>query len=67
MARQNIIFCLDESFNVRNIMDIRDVENSVFRIFADRCREVKVIYDKRFGCYQTVVVTDNGELIYICL
>ena len=61
------IFCLDEFFDIRYITNIRQVEDSCFRIFADMCKEVKVVYDKTFGCYDTVVITENDQLIHICL
>ena len=67
MARQKTIFCIDELFDIRYITDIKQVEDSCFRIFADMCKEVKVVYDESFGCYDTVVVTDNNQLIHICL
>ena len=67
MARQNIIFCMDDSFNIKYITDISEVKDCCFRIFADNCKDVKVIYNKRFGFYQTVVTTDNDQLICICL
>ena len=66
MARQKIIFCIDEFFNIRYITDIRQVEDSCFRIFADMCKEVKVVYNS-YGYYETVVVTVNDQLIHICL
>lgn len=67
MAREKIIFCLNEVFDVSYITNIRQVEGSCFRIFADMCKEVKVVYNKSFGCYDTVVITNNDQLIHICL
>lgn len=67
MAREKIIFCYDEVFDIRYITNIRQVEDSCFRIFADMCKEVKVVYNKSFGCYETVVIADNNRLIHICL
>lgn len=67
MAREKIIFCLDEVYDIRYITNIRQVEGSCFRIFADMCKEVKVVYDKTYGCYETAVITNNDQLIYICL
>ena len=67
MARKKIIFCIDESFNARYITDISEVEDTCFRIFTDMCKEVKVIYDKSFGYYTTVAITDNDMMIYVCL
>lgn len=67
MARQKTIFCIDEAYNIRYITNIRQVEDSCFRIFADMCKEVKVVYDKTSGCYETVVLTNNNQLIYVCL
>ena len=56
---EKIIFCIDEVFDIRYITNINQVEDSCFRIFADMCKEVKVVYDNSFGCYKTVVITDN--------
>lgn len=67
MARQKIIFCFDEFYDIRYITNISQVEGSCFRIFADICKEVKVVYDKNSGCYETVVITENDQLIHICL
>lgn len=67
MSRQKIIFCLDELFNIRFVTNIYQVEGCCFRIFADMCKEVKVVYDKDFGLYSTVVVTNNDQLIHVCL
>ena len=64
---KKIIFCIDKSFNTRYITDISEVEDSCFRIFADICKEVKVVYDKTWGSYVTVVVTENDQMINICL
>lgn len=66
MAQQKIIFCFDELFNIRFITNIHQVEGCCFRIFADLCKEVKVVYDKTLGCYETVVITENDQLIHIC-
>lgn len=67
MARQKIIFCFDEVYDIRYITNIRQIEESCFRIFADMCKEVKVVYNKSFGYYETVVITINDQLIHICL
>lgn len=67
MARKHLIFCIDDEYNIKYVTDIREVEDCCFRIFADNCKEVKVIYDKSFECYRTVVTTDNDQLIYISL
>lgn len=66
MSQQKIIFCLDEFYNIRFITNIRQVEDSCFRIFADDCKEVKVVYNYSFGCYQTVVITNDDQII-LCL
>ena len=67
MSQEKIIFCLDEFYNIRFITNIRQVEDSCFRIFADDCKEVKVVYNYSFGCYQTVVITNDNQIIYVCL
>lgn len=67
MARQKTIFYFDEVFDIRYITNIHQVKDSCFRIFADMCKEVKVVYDNSFGVYDTVVIIDNDRLIHICL
>lgn len=67
MSQQKTIFCLDELYNIRYITNIRQVEDSCFRIFANDCKEVKVVYNYSFGCYQTVVITNDNQIIYVCL
>lgn len=67
MAREKIIFCFDELYNIRFITNNHQVEGCCFRIFADLCKEIKVVYNKTFGCYETVVITNNDQLIHICL
>lgn len=67
MARKKIIFCFDEVYDIRYITNINQVDDSCFRIFADMCKEVKVIYNNGSGCYDTVVITNANQLIYICL
>lgn len=67
MSQQKIIFCFDEFYDIRYLTNIHQVEGNCFRIFADMCKEVKVVYNKSFDCYETVVITDNDQLIHICL
>lgn len=67
MAREKTIFCLDELYDIRYITNIYQVKGCCFRIFADMCKEVKVVYNKTSGYYDTVVVTENDQLIHICL
>lgn len=67
MARKKIIFCINEVFDIRYITNIEQVKDSCFRIFADMCKEVKVVYNNTSGCYDTVVITNDNQLIYICL
>lgn len=66
MARK-IIFCINEVFDIRYITNIEQVKDSCFRIFADMCKDVKVVYNNTSGCYDTVVITNDNQLIYICL
>lgn len=43
MARQKLIFCIDEFYDIRYIKDIRQVEDSCFRIFADMFESQPVV------------------------
>lgn len=67
MSQQKTIFYINESFNTIYITDITEVEDKCFRIFADKCKEVKVVYNKIYGWYETVVITNNDQMIHICL
>lgn len=70
MAREKTIFYIDEQFDVIYIYIYNKYSPSrkqLFQNFADMCKEVKVVYDKTSGCYETVVIAENDQLICICL
>lgn len=41
--------------------------NDEFRIYASDCDEIKVIYNKDYGMYQTIVITKLGEQIAVTI
>ena len=41
--------------------------SDTYRIYADYCDEVKVIYNKEYGTYENIVVVKNGMKIHINL
>lgn len=36
-----------------------------YRVALTLCRSISVIYDREYGFYTTVVVTENGNTIYV--
>lgn len=60
-------------FDGRTFEALNYVENDAFsnevtvRIFADDCKEVKVIYNDEFGAYETIVVTNDDKKVPVCL
>lgn len=37
------------------------------RVFASDCDEIKVVYEKEYGCYKTVAILKTGKKAYITL
>lgn len=63
---QHIVFTLDdefkESYEHINYSNIDEV-----RLFLNKVKELKVIYDKEMECYSTVAVLNNGNYIHVML
>ena len=63
---KHILFTFDDSFNESyehiNITNIDEV-----RLFLNKVKELKVIYNKEMGCYATVAVLNDGSYIYVRL
>ena len=63
---KHILFTLDddfkESYEHINISNIDEV-----RLFLNKVKELKVIYNKEMGCYATVAVLNDGSYIYVRL
>lgn len=36
-----------------------------WRVDLTLCKNISVIYDKEYGCYANVVVTENDNIIYV--
>lgn len=70
IEKENIVV-FDENYNIYNLMKDTDLsfnfENHVCRIFCDDCSEIKVVYNKEWGFYDTVVVTKNGNQVSVKL
>ena len=63
---KHILFTLDadfkESYEHINISNIDEV-----RLFLNKVKELKVIYNKEMECYATVAVLNDGNYIYVRL
>ena len=44
---------------------LTDIYNPIYRIFSEDLKEIKVIYNKDFGNYETVAIGNNGKLYHI--
>ena len=62
----HILFTFDddfkESYEHINYLDIDNV-----RLFLDKVKKLKVIYNKEIECYATVAVLNDGNYIYVRL
>lgn len=66
LVKQGVIFSFDENYKHKHYESEWDFDaNDVFRIYAINCTELKIIYNKEIGCYQTVVITKAGEQIVV--
>lgn len=63
---KHIVFTLDdkfkESYEHINCSNIDDV-----RLFLNKVKELKVIYNREMECYATVAVLNDGNYIYVKL
>ena len=63
---KHILFTIDddfkESYEHVNYTDVKNV-----RLFLNKVKELKVIYNREIECYATVAVLDNGNYIYVRL
>ena len=63
---KHILFTFDDDFNVSyehvNYSDVKNV-----RLFLNKVKELKVIYNQEMCCYSTVAVLNDGSYIYVRL
>lgn len=63
---KHILFKFDDDFNESyehiNYSDIDDV-----RLFLNKVKELKVIYNREMKCYATVAVLNDDNYIYVIL
>lgn len=63
---KHILFTLDDYFKVSyehvNYSNVKNV-----RLFLNKVKELKVIYNQEMWCYSTVAVMNDGNYIYVRL
>ena len=63
---KHILFVLGddfkESYEHVNYLDVKNV-----RLFLNKVKELKVIYNREMECYSTVAVLNDGNYIYVRL
>ena len=68
MARSGMIFPFYRNGKHKIYSNFRDMSMSdTYKIYADCCEEVKVVYNKEYGTYENIVVAKNGMKIHINL
>ena len=68
MVRLGTIFSFNSDFTHKIYDSVCDVSmGDTYRIYADDCEKVKVIYNKEYGAYENIVVTKSGMKIRITL
>lgn len=66
LVKRGVIFSFDENYEHKHYECEWDIDiDDVFRIYACDCTEIKIIYNKELGCYQTIVITKAGEQIVV--
>ena len=63
-------FCFyldDKSTEIYNIENDFNWEEHDYRVFAHNLDEVKVIYNKEFGFYETIGILYNGVIVHLSL
>lgn len=65
---QGFVFWFDENMSTRmDNVGRFTYEKTDFRIYAENIDEIKVVYNKEFGFYETVAILYNGDIIHITL
>lgn len=69
MFESHIIFRFSGNFEEEysSINSYSDLEESCARLFLENVKELKVVYNKEYECYETVAVLNSGELIHVSL
>lgn len=65
---QGFVFWFDENMStMMNEVEWHKYNETVFRIYAVNITEIKVVYNKEYGFYETVAILYNGDMIHITL
>ncbi|MBR3591255.1 MAG: hypothetical protein IKL46_00145 [Clostridia bacterium] len=65
---QGFVFWFDENMGIRmDVVEGFKYDETVFRINAVNIDEIKVVYNKEYGFYETVAILYNGDMVHITL
>lgn len=65
---QGFVFWFDDNMATRmDSVEWFKYDETVFRIYAENIEEIKVVYNKEYGFYETVAILYNGDTIHITL
>ena len=66
LIARGVIFSFDENMEIKEYEGDADVNiEDVFRLSANDCTDIKVVYDKDYGFYHVVAITKAGEQIAV--
>ena len=69
MYKSGIIFCLgslNQEVEFENEYDI-DIFQHTFRVSLKMCKELKVIYNRKYDFYENVAITNDGMTLPVIL
>ena len=69
MYKSGIIFCLgslNQGLEFENEYDI-DTFQHTFRVSLKMCKELKVIYNREYGFYENIAITNDGMKLPVIL
>ena len=69
MYKSGIIFCLgslNQELEFENEYDI-DTFQHTFSVSINMCKELKVIYNREYGFYENIAITNDGMILPVIL
>ena len=57
----------DDDLNQNYEFDKFHWNEKIYRVFAEDVDEIKVVYNKEYGFYETIAIMKNGKTLHITL
>ena len=66
LENRECFYVNEKTFDIcYNVLSYWGIKEKVFRIFTEDIEEIKVVYNKEFGCYETVAIEKNGKTYHV--